>query len=250
LLDQEEAFLFFSDEAMKNKFELMSSDTNLIVFRNAISSFLISEFNEVIDRLRIDLGTKKLRNEDLTQIFSKLRTDRDYNRIETFCRRVSRQRFSEAFLRPPSEETVSYFRCANALSDSDSHKRHFDSYLMTILIPIKLADTEENNGDLIIYKSDKHAAGTIKNMLRKTFTKVDQLMPAVYRKKKTIRQLDKKECIRVPCELGNIYFFNGYSMKHCNLSVSDGERRSLLIHAYDPETSFGMSSFFRRTRFK
>jgi hypothetical protein len=232
------------------KIERIEYATELFIFKDVISPLLIREFNEEIDSLRTGSGGTlgKLLNKDVEAILSKLRAHSEYRRIEKFCRRVSRLRFSTTFFRNPPDDGICYIRFANALSDNDSHRRHFDSYLMTILIPIKTVELCSDNGDLIFYRKKNYSTSVAGNIVRKTLTKIDQLLPLTYRKKRTEWQLRKKLCQKILCETGNIYFFNGYNTKHCNLSVSSGERRTLLVHAYDPNNSLGLSSFLRLSR--
>lgn len=234
---------------MKN-IERIEYATELFMFKNVISPLLIREINEEIDSLRTGSGAmlRKLSNKDVEDILSKLRAHSEYSRIEKFCRRVSRLRFSATFFRNPPDDGICYIRFANALSNNDSHRRHFDSYLMTILIPIKTIELCSENGDLIFYRDKNYSTSPAGNIARKTLTKIDQSLPFSYRKKKTEWQLQKKLCQRISCEPGNIYFFNGNNTMHCNLSVSSGERRTLLVHAYDPNNSLGLSSFLRLFR--
>jgi hypothetical protein len=60
--------------------------------------------------------------------------------------------------------------------------------------------------------------------------------------------MTRGRCERVPCAVGNVYVFNGFVTQHCNLHVESGERRSLLIHYYDPGLSMGLSVAIRTVR--
>jgi hypothetical protein len=64
----------------------------------------------------------------------------------------------------------------------------------------------------------------------------------------TLRDLRRGRCNRVPVEPGSVYVFNGFVLQHANLDVEVGERRSLLIHYYDPGYSAGLSGTVRGVR--
>jgi hypothetical protein len=232
------------------RIERIEYDSGLVMFENVISPSLIKRFNDEIDRLRAgsDAYPGKLLNEKAEAIVAELREHGEFHRIEKFCRRVSRLRFSAAFLRTAPGDGKCYVRCANTLSDAASHLRHFDSYLMTILVPIKIVEAPGDNGDLIVYKKKNYSTSVAGNIFRKSLTKLDNFLPLTYRKKKTLWQLEKKRCDRILCKTGNIYFFNGYNTKHCNFSVGTSERRTLLVHDYDPDNSLGLSNFARLFR--
>ena len=42
------------------------------------------------------------------------------------------------------------------------------------------------------------------------------------------------------CLPGNVYVFNGFVTLHSNFDVESGERRSLIIHYYDPGLTAGL----------
>jgi hypothetical protein len=233
-----------------NTVERIEYDTGLVMFKNVFSPELIRRFNEEIDVLTAgcDAYPGKLLNEKAISIVSELQTLDEYRQVEKFCRRVSRLRYSATFRKDPSDEVKCYIRCANAQSDSSSHLRHFDSYLMTILIPINIVTSPGDNGDLVVYRKKNFTTSVAGNVFRKTLTKFDNSLPLKYRRKKTLSQLESKLCDKIVCAVGNVYFFNGYNIKHCNFSVSSGERRTLLIHAYDPKNSLGLSDLVRKFR--
>jgi hypothetical protein len=232
------------------RIERIEYDTGLIMFENVISPSLIRRFNEEIDRLRAgsDAYPGKLLNEKADAIVAELRETGEFHRIEKFCRRISRLRYLAAFSRTPPENGRCYVRCANTLSDAASHLRHFDSYLMTILVPLQTVDVPGDNGDLIVYRKKNYSTSVAGNIFRKSLTKMDNLLPRTYRKKKTLWQLKNKQCDRILCKIGNVYFFNGYNTKHCNFSVGTSERRTLLVHDYDSHNSLGLSNFVRLFR--
>lgn len=226
-------------------------DIGITVFKNAVPLTLVTEINRKIDdqvQRKLKPDYRKLSHEDASDILFELRTLKSFNRIEKYHRRISRLNFLAAFDKDPPTDGTCYVRCAHSLSVSDSHNRHYDSYLMTILVPLKISYAEIDNGDLIVYKKKDCSVSTSRNLFRKIATKLDQQLPLSLRKRKTNYHLEKELCQRVTCEVGNVYFFNGYNLKHFNLSVGAGERRSLLLHAYDAGNSLGLSNFMRLFR--
>jgi hypothetical protein len=223
-------------------------NNGLLVFENAVLPELIADFNELIDRKREKAGFVQFHDDEIRELILKLQADTGYKHVERFCKRLTKALLHKKFAKSVPDGTTYGVRCADMLSSAKSHMRHFDSHLMTLLIPLKKADSGAEDGDLILYRNRGFTTSTTGNVLRKTLTKVDQFLPLIYRRAKTARDLEANKCERIRCEIGNIYFFNGYALRHCNLSVHSGERRSLIVHAYDADNSWQLSNFLTRYR--
>lgn len=146
------------------------------------------------------------------------------------------------------QEPVHVIRCADPVRRRDSHCRHYDSHLLTMLIPLRLAPDCACNGDLIMYRCPRLTVSTLGNVMCKIAHGIHRKLPFVWRKWLTLRDLRRGHCSRVPVQLGSVYVFNGFALKHANIDVEMGQRRSLLIHYYDPGHSLGLSWLMRRVR--
>jgi hypothetical protein len=139
-------------------------------------------------------------------------------------------------------------RCVSLANAAVSHGRHFDSHLLTLLIPLQLAPNRLCNGDLVVYKRPRLSVSTVGNMMSKLNHGAQRCMPFRLRKWLSLRDLQRGRCARVPVEVGSVYEFNGFALQHANLDVEEGQRRTLLLHYYDPGYSLGVSAMLRRWR--
>jgi len=116
---------------------------------------------------------------------------------------------------------------------SNSFDFHFDAHKYTILIPIKIPSSknENQNGDLIIFPNLRNeTTSLVKNILYKIIFQ-NQIMKILL-KFLTTKNLVKKKKIKL--KPGNIYIFNGFKSLHGNEPVGSGLiRATLLLHYYD-----------------
>lgn len=158
--------------------------------------------------------------------------------------------FARQMCRGPLEERPHHvLRCVSSVNHPDGHCRHFDSHLLTLLIPLQLAAPDAFfNGDLLIYPNVRRRISTLENVFCKVKHGVQRNLPFALRKRLTLRDLRRGRCTRMHVEPGSVYVFNGFALKHANLHVEQGQRRSLLIHYYDPGFSLGLSKVLRGMR--
>ena len=216
----------------------------LTVFANGVPKDAISAINAAIDR---SSGEHPKRAEP-SAMASILRKCDDFRRIEEQVRAKSHAMAVKLSPHGFRREPFHVIRCANTLTRNESHCRHYDSHLLTLLIPLKLSPSSSCNGDLLVYRRKRLRVSTVANLVCKLRHGLQRNLPFPLRKWLTMRDLRKGLCDRVPVELGNVYVFNGFVLQHANLDVEVGERRSLLIHYYDPGYSVGISSAVRRAR--
>ncbi|BAN23188.1 putative uncharacterized protein [Caballeronia insecticola] len=138
-------------------------------------------------------------------------------------------------------------RVGSPTTDSNSHCRHYDSHVLTLVILLQSAD-DERAGDLIAYTRPRRLPGRTRNLFTKSLQWSERNMPLPLRLARTQRHLDQGICTRIKGKPGSVFVFNGFLMQHCNLDVMNGERRSLIVHYLDPGLSMGLSALNRFRR--
>jgi len=218
----------------------------LTTFREVIPSSLLAEINAAIDA---SFGPTPIRVEPRA-VGEMLRQVDTFRQLESLvC--TTTQRFARKMSQVPFEERPHHvLRCVSQANGDNAHCRHFDSHLLTMLVPLQLADSEAFfNGDLVVYNNDvRRRISTIGNVICKIRHGIHRNLPFEFRKRLTVRDLQRGNCARVNVEPGSVYVFNGFALKHANLHVEEGQRRSLLIHYYDPGFSMGLSKALRFSR--
>jgi hypothetical protein len=139
-------------------------------------------------------------------------------------------------------------RVGSLATHANSHCRHFDSHVLTLVILLQSADDDERAGDLIAYTKPRRLPGRSRNLFTKSLQWTERNMPLALRLARTKRHLDQGVCTRIKGKPGSVFVFNGFLMQHCNLDVLDGERRSLIVHYLDPGLSMGLSALNRFRR--
>ena len=116
---------------------------------------------------------------------------------------------------------------------SNSFDFHFDAHKYTILVPIKIprSKNENQNGDLIIFPNLRNETTSLtKNIFYKII--FQSKIIKILLKFLTTKNLIKK--IKIKLKPGNIYIFNGFKSLHGNEPVGSGLiRATLLLHYYD-----------------
>ena len=220
-------------------------------FENVVPVETLAAINAQIDSAKSNrLGFQHFIADDSRAVVSRLRALRQFTKIEGLAREAVKAMNAASL--PPGLGDDSFFvlRCADAGSNTVSHKRHYDSHLLTILISLQTSDGVDMNGDLIIYPNHRKVPRSFVNIIQKGITKLHQLPPFAIRSKVTALDLRAERAKRILCKSGNVYVFNGLVSMHCNLNIERGERRSLLIHDYDPGLAFGLSDRLRAARQK
>jgi hypothetical protein len=153
------------------------------------------------------------------------------------CRRIY-----ESEVGRPAPEVGFYqiLRCLSGASAKNHSMRfHFDSYVLTALIPITVPD-HGNPGRLIIHPNTRTIRKSyVRNLLDKALcdNKISQaLLNVAYRR-------GSKRMIRLPLKPGNLYLFWGYRSLHTNEPCdADAIRVTALLHYADPHAD----SWFKR----
>uniref|UniRef100_UPI003F49300C hypothetical protein n=1 Tax=Cupriavidus yeoncheonensis TaxID=1462994 RepID=UPI003F49300C len=211
------------------------------VFKDVVPQQLIDEINATIDICRDDWHPADGR-----------RASRMAMRLANRLRKS--ERFAQAELRAYdtfggwahqsgraiSGEPLYVLRCVNASMPQQSHLRHYDSHLLTLLIPLQVASASNENGDLIVYRQRRRSVSVMSNLLAKAWLIGLRCLPFMKRQGLTYRHLERGLCDRIACLPGNVYAFNGFFTLHANLHVEAGERRTLIIHYYNPGLTAGL----------
>lgn len=205
----------------------------------------IAEANSAIDRL---FGDAPQRAQSGALIAAILRRDSRFRELEDhICANARETAARNGQMHLPAEP-FHVLRCASVATRAESHCRHYDSHLLTLLIPLRLAADGEWNGDLVMYPRPRLSVSTLGNMVCKARHGLQRSLPFQWRKRLTRWDLRRGNCSRVPVRVGSVYEFNGFALQHANLDVQQGQRRTLLIHYYDPGCSMGLSEVLRRGR--
>lgn len=219
-------------------------DVALTAFSRVIPMPTLAEINAAIDR---SFGDQPERAEPLAMA-ELLRSNEAFRKLEETVCAEARAMATTLLKKSLRREAFHVIRCASTSTRNESHCRHYDSHLLTLLIPLQLAPDGVCNGDLLVYHPPRVAVSTVSNVLCKLRHGIQRNLPFPFRKWLTFRDLRRGRCNRIPVEPGSVYVFNGFVLQHANLDVEVGERRSLLIHYYDPGYSAGLSATVRRAR--
>jgi hypothetical protein len=216
-------------------------------FPHVIPMQVIEEINAAIDRSFGDTPDRAVSGTMIAEILRRGDTFRQLE--EAICAR-SRPMALEAADGELPLEPFHVIRCASKISQAESHNRHYDSHLLTLLIPLRLASDGVYNGDLVMYRRPRLSVTTLSNVICKIRHGIEQSLPFSCRRWLTMHDLRRGNCARIPVEVGTVYEFNGFALQHANLDVEAGQRRTLLIHYYDPGHSLGLSAIRRRGRIR
>ncbi|MFL9962364.1 hypothetical protein PQR02_14930 [Paraburkholderia sediminicola] len=216
-------------------------------FHSVIPAETIAEINDAIDR---SFGNVPQRSQPGATVAAMLRRDDAFRQLEATICANAREAAARAGQTEVPLEPFHVLRCANMATLAESHCRHYDSHLLTLLIPLQLSQDAVSNGDLVMYRRPRLSVSTLGNMICKARHSVQRNLPFKWRKWLTLHDLRRGNCTRMPVHVGSVYEFNGFALQHANLDVQTGQRRTLLIHYYDPGFSLGLSAIVRRGRIR
>jgi hypothetical protein len=216
-------------------------------FHRVIPMQVIEDINAAIDRSFGDMPDRAVSG---TMIAEMLRRGDTFRQLEEAICARSRPMAMEAAEGALRLEPFHVVRCASTASLSESHNRHYDSHLLTLLVPLRLAPDGVCNGDLVMYRRPRLSVTTMSNVICKLRHGMQRSLPLSWRRWLTLHDLRRGKCARVPVEVGSVYEFNGFALQHANFDVQVGQRRTLLIHYYDPGHSLGLSAVLRRGRIR
>jgi hypothetical protein len=214
-------------------------------FNNVIPIDAIAEINEVIDR---SFGSLAQRAQLSVMAAELIRRSEAFRQLEETICANTRAMAAKAGQTEFPLQPFHVIRCSSAATLAESHCRHYDSHLLTLLIPLRLAPEGDSNGDLLMYRRPRLSVSTPGNVICKIRHGIQRGLPLSWRRWLTWHDLRRGNCDRVPVHVGSVYAFNGFALQHANLDVEAGQRRTLLIHYYDPGHSLGLSEMLRRAR--
>jgi hypothetical protein len=222
-------------------------DLGLAVFEGIVPQDLLHQINETIVASRHQPHAAGYRRgPEMAKGFAELLRQSDPFRAAEADICAASRRAAVRMFGPTLPDNVLYvLRCVDHQAPWQSYLRHFDSHFLTLLIPLKLAEKGERNGDLILYRKRRETTSLVHNVITKAWLFTQQNFPFPIRRAIIMRDLRQKRCVRVAIQPGNLYAFNGFLTKHANLDVTGGERRTLIVHYYDPDLSAGLYAVTR-----
>lgn len=230
--------------------DIEAQPPRLQVFEGVVPRQLLAEMNATVDACRQAWRPADGRRAtDTAAQFAELLRRHDPFRLaeRQACAR-SRQGSRQAGWAIERAQPLYVLRCINGGLRGQSHLRHYDSHILTLLIPLQQAAPSRENGDLILYRHPREAVAAWKNVITKVRLILMRSLPFVVRRALTFHHLAHGRCERVACVPGNVYVFNGFITLHANLHVEAGERRSLIFHYYDPGLTAGLNHVPRAWR--
>lgn len=232
----------------QEKLEEFSSQ-HYLAFKDVLDLKILEKINQRLDELRIQNGPGSFHIVDgqISALIAPLLQSEGFKKVDSLCRQITLHQCQNKYTFAADARDHQVIRCADAHSANIANGRHYDSYLQTLLIPLQLAEPSDANGDLLLYKKSRNTHTSAKNLIEKAMAKYTGASPK-QREAKSFRDLKSGLCQRVESQVGSVYFFNGFRTKHCNLSVSSGERRSLLLHSYNPTLDFNIGKILRAVR--
>jgi hypothetical protein len=150
----------------------------------------------------------------------------------TFRRLLQRIYACGTGLTPPRQDIYLVLRCLKGQSGKPhSGIFHFDSYLVTALIPLAIP-SEGMAGDLIMFPNTRRVRS------RYIWNVIDKVLLDNPVSQWTLRVIARSgliEMVRIPMVPGNIYFFWGYRSVHTNEPCDpDKLRATALFHYANP----------------
>jgi hypothetical protein len=225
---------------------MLEDDTDIVppgvrVFEDVVPRALLEQINATIDETRDTWRPSDGRRATQTtaRIVELLRQHGEFQGTERLACAAS-QRWAAQKGLVVDGEPVYVLRCVNRNLPVQSHLRHYDSHILTVLIPLQSAYDAEENGDLIVYRQPRRLLSAVTNVMAKAWLIGLRRLPLAVRRAQTRRDLAQQRCDRIACVPGNVYAFNGFVTQHANLHVEQGERRSLIVHYYDPGMTAGL----------
>lgn len=163
--------------------------------------------------------------------------------FQTLCARLYELGSGQA---APKVEFHQVFRCLQGSSgQGHSYKFHYDSYVLTALLPIVIPE-DGMRGDLLVLPSTRPLRRWyVTNLLDKLL--VDNKVTQFFLK--TAARHKKLNTVSIKMEPGNIYFFWGYRSIHTNEPCDpDKLRATALLHYGDPHRDCRSRAWLRLAR--
>ncbi|WP_162600627.1 hypothetical protein [Paraburkholderia sp. C35] len=219
-------------------------------FEHVVPSRLLAQLNETINIERDGWRPRDGRRaSDLARQFAELlRTTHAFSTMEANVRASARHWYTSTFGHEPHSDPLYVLRCVNRDMPFQSYLRHFDSHVLTLLISLQTVGEDKKNGDLVVRLKQRQRFSALSHFVIKSWLFVEHRLPLALRRIVIASDEILRGYVRIPCTPGNVYIFNGFITLHHNLNVSTGERRSLIIHYYDPEMAMAPRRLLRRVQ--
>jgi len=148
----------------------------------------------------------------------------------------------------PAQEvdTLQVFRCLKGTTGRrTSYKFHYDSYVLTVLLPVAIPQ-EGRSGDLLIIPNARRVRRLyLSNLMDKLI--IDNKVAQVILRLITRRR--RLNTVAVKLQPGTSYFFWGYRSIHANEPCDhDKLRATALFHYGDPHRNSSARTLIRRAR--
>jgi hypothetical protein len=160
-------------------------------------------------------------------------------------RRVCMRVYEVATSRPASDQP--YYQILRCLTGSSGREHsmlfHFDSYVLTLLLPIEVP-AGKDNGELIVLPKVRgirrwYASNLIDKILLEN--------PITQWVLRGMAKSHPERFVRIPMVPGNLYFFWGYRSIHTNAPCDvDKIRATALFHYVDPHSDSKFKKLLRR----
>ncbi len=190
----------------------------LTAYQSVIPSGVLDEINAAIDS-SFAPDPVRVEPRGVADILRKLDAFRDLERSVCAMTRDFARHMCKGLL---DDRPHHVLRCVSKANHTDGHCRHFDSHLLTLLVPLQLAAPDAFfNGDLLVYSQARQRITTLGNVFCKFKHGMQRGLPFALRKHLTLHDLRRGQCSRVRVHPGNVYVFNGFALKHANLHVDE-----------------------------
>lgn len=127
-----------------------------------------------------------------------------------------------------NDKTYTVIRTATNNGNRASQAWHFDNFSETVLIVLKTAGNNAENGDILIRNNLRKTPNSV---LWYSLTKIFWTNPISWFILR-IKWIRDRFFTRVPLAVGDVMIFDGSTTFHGNLPIASGVRRSILIHNY------------------
>jgi hypothetical protein len=173
-------------------------------------------------------------------VLSQLPQSTDFKNL---CRRLYELAVSET---APEVEFYQIFRCLQgATGQRHSYRFHYDSYVVTALLPVEIPK-EGLRGDLLVIPGTRRIRRWyLSNVLDKLI--VDNKVAQTFLR--TVTRHRSLNTVAIEMQPGNMYFFWGYRSVHTNEPCDpDKLRATALFHYGDPHRDSNARALIRKAR--
>jgi hypothetical protein len=146
----------------------------------------------------------------------------------------------------PAPAFYQLFRCLQGQSgQGHSYRFHYDSYVLTVLIPIALPETGAAGDLLMLPNARPIRRYYVTNLLDKML--LDNRVTQFWLR--TAHRRRKLAATRVRLRPGDMYFFWGYRSIHTNEACDPADlRATAVLHYADPHRDSALRTLIRRAR--